>query len=120
MSSDQFPAQLPTLDMTEEDLYDLLRSELARDTIEALATLKGDRLDLDDLVNEISRWSSETPRGIRITLIQNHLPQLDQYGIIDYDHDAGIIELNESIVGAVQIVRLGREITVGVRDVDQE
>ena len=120
MSSDQFPAHFPTIDMTEEDLYGLLRSEPARDTIEAMATLKGDRLEVDDLVDELSKWSSETPRGIRITLIQNHLPQLDQYGIIDFDFDAGIIELNEPIVGAVQIVRLGREITVGVRDVDQE
>ncbi|MGQ4555640.1 DUF7344 domain-containing protein [Halobellus sp. GM3] len=88
--------------LSETDIHDLLRNDRRRQTIKCLQE-QGREVMLRDLAEEIAAretGESPPPRNIRdsvyISLHQNHLPKLDDAGVVDYDRDRKTIELRKS------------------------
>ncbi len=75
----------------EERLFDLLGNERRRSCLQCLAAVDG-TMTVQDLASQVAvRVSDEgnSPAEIRdsvyISLCQNHLPKLDDAGVVDYD-----------------------------------
>lgn len=75
----------------EEQLFDLLGNERRRSCLQCLAIVEG-TITVQDLASQVAaRVSGEecSPDDIRdsvyISLCQNHLPKLDDAGVVDYD-----------------------------------
>jgi hypothetical protein len=91
-----------TRQLSETDIHDLLRNDRRRQTIKCLQE-RGREVMLRDLAEEIAELEtgeSPPPRNIRdsvyISLHQNHLPKLDDAGVVEYDRDRKTIELSTS------------------------
>lgn len=80
-----------TLELSESEYHRLLSDERRRTTLAILETERTP-IDLPDLAKavatrEVDTGSSESERVERVTtaLHHNHLPKMDQLGVIDYD-----------------------------------
>ena len=88
--------------LSETDIHNLLRNDRRRHTIKCLQE-HGREVMLRDLAEDIAELETEEsppPRNIRdsvyISLHQNHLPKLDDAGVVDYDQDRKTIRLKDS------------------------
>lgn len=77
--------------LSEERLFDLLGNERRRSCLQCLAVVEG-AITVQDLASQVAaRVSDEerSPEDIRdsvyISLCQNHLPKLDDAGVVEYD-----------------------------------
>jgi len=80
--------------VASEEVFSVLANDQRRVALQMLADTDEPILDLDSLVEQVSgRLHSEDPsmdqyRRTRIALHHNHLPKLDEYGMVVYDPDA--------------------------------
>lgn len=79
-----------------EELYDTLSNDRRRSCLRVLEGTNGS-VAVDELASAIAADIAEDEEGTLqqstyISLIQFHLPKLDEYGVIDYDDDAKRVE----------------------------
>lgn len=91
------------LDVPEEadDLFDALASDQRRAMLAVLAA--AGELTVDDLAatvtdDDVAGPDAEFPAAdssrMEILLHHRHLPKLDAVGLVDYDHDSGVVEFD--------------------------
>lgn len=93
---DNSPEQ-PPLDRSLDDVFELLSDERRRTALYALAQEGAQTSSLERLADEVvdrelARGHVTGPlhgREVKIALAHNHLPRLDEAGLVEYDHDAG-------------------------------
>lgn len=84
-----------------DDLFDSLSNRRRRYLLYHALSTDEDVLDLDDAVVAVERYENATTppdvyldtERIRVALHHAHLPRLDADGYLDYDPDAGTVEL---------------------------
>lgn len=93
--------RLPEDDSPFEDLRDVLADPYGRAAVTYLYRTTGE-VDLDDLargtlglVQDRDRDDvrEESVRRVRTWLHHGHLPALEEYGVVDYDPEAGRVRL---------------------------
>jgi len=96
---DTAPEQ-PPLDRPLDEVFELLADERRRRAAYALARSGTQTASLERLADEIvarerDRGDVTGPlhrREVKIALAHNHLPRLDEAGLVEYDHETGEIE----------------------------
>lgn len=73
--------------------FDLLKESCRRDV---LYLLRGtdDVFSYDEVVDHLSKRSEKDETQIKTSLEHVHLPKLDDYEVIDYNQDLGLISYN--------------------------
>ncbi|GAA0661215.1 hypothetical protein GCM10009020_01700 [Natronoarchaeum mannanilyticum] len=106
------PEQLP-LDHSLDDVFELLADERRRRATYALARSRTQITSLERLADEVvdrevARGDVTGPlhrREVEIALVHNHLPRLDEAGLVEYDHETGEIEKRGFEPGLVTFLR---------------
>jgi len=116
-SSALYPGETPTdqppLDQSLDDVFELLSDERRRTVLYALAGLQAQTTSLERLADEvvdreIARGDVTGPlhrREVEIALVHNHLPRLDEVGVVEYDHEASEVTKREFGPGLVAFLR---------------
>lgn len=90
--------------LPRDDVFEVLSNARRRCALHYLKRNQGRRVELRELVDYIAAWENETTtaqigseerKRVYTALRQNHLPKLDEAGIIDYAHMRGEVELTE-------------------------
>jgi hypothetical protein len=91
--------------LSEDDIYDQLANRRRRYALHYLKQT-GEPVDVRDLAEQVAAWENETTvadlgsqerKRVYIALYQSHLTTMDEAGIVDYDDDAGTVELTSAI-----------------------
>ena len=91
--------------LSSSDVYDVLSDKRRRYAIHYLKQV-GERVNVRDLAEQVAAWENDKPierldsqerKRVYISLYQSHLSTLADQGIVDYDEDAGTVELNEAL-----------------------
>jgi hypothetical protein len=86
------------------DVFEVLSNERRRCVLHYLKQQDDRRVELRELVDHVAAWETDTTlenldsearKRVYTALRQNHLPKLDDAGIIDYEHMRGEVELTE-------------------------
>ena len=95
------PSSAATL--SQDDVFDLLSNSRRRFVINYL--LRVDRaVSIQELSRELAMWefdataeelTDQEEKRIYVALYQTHVPKLEEAGIVDYDTDTGLIQLDE-------------------------
>ena len=96
-----------TSDIDREAVFDVLSNARRRYAIELLNQHEpGDEIDLSDLVEYVAARENDTTvanvdykqrKRVYSSLRQTHLPNLDDYDLIEYDRSRGTIELGDAV-----------------------
>lgn len=80
--------------LTDDDIYDVLRSERRRLALRALDE-RSPLIDLGNVAEEIAarevdtdHLDEETVTRVEISLHHIHLPKMDELGVLEYDRDS--------------------------------
>jgi hypothetical protein len=99
--ADMFNTQTQASRINPNEVHDILRNDRRRRTLQYLKQ-RVEPVTLRDLSERIAEWEaneSPAPRGVRQSvynsLHQTHLPKLDEIGVIEYDTDRKMVELQE-------------------------
>ncbi|MFW5958701.1 MAG: DUF7344 domain-containing protein [Natronomonas sp.] len=93
------------VDLEIGEIFELLKNERRRRVIEYLKTQEDSTTSLSTLAKHIAalendvdqaQVSSAQRKRTYISLYQNHLPKLDDYGVIEYQQNSGTTELRET------------------------
>lgn len=88
-------------ELSLDELFDLLRNRRRRDILSYLDASDG-TVTLDELAEAIAadengiepeQLSSQQRKRVYISLYQNHLPKMDELGLIEYEKSRGIVTL---------------------------
>jgi hypothetical protein len=91
--------------LSEDDIYDQLANRRRRYALHYLKQT-GKPVDVRDLAEQVAAWENETTvadlgsqerKRVYIAMYQSHLPTMDETGIVDYDDEAGTVELTGAI-----------------------
>jgi hypothetical protein len=86
------------------DVFEVLSNERRRCVLHYLKQQDDRRVELRELVDHVAAWETDTTlenldsearKRVYTALRQNHLPKLDDAGIIDYEHMRGEVELTD-------------------------
>lgn len=108
------------VDLEIGEIFELLKNERRRRVIEYLKTQEDSSTSLSRLAKHIAALENDVDEGqvssaqrkrTYISLYQNHLPKLDDYGVIEYHQNRGTAELRET-------TQLDPYIEVGEPEVD--
>jgi hypothetical protein len=96
----------PKQDQLSQDLiFDILSSPRRRYVLYYLRT-HGGRAEVTELAKQVAAWEYETDpadldsqqqKRVYVSLYQTHLPKLSDVGVIEYDTDAGVVELTDRV-----------------------
>lgn len=93
----------PASPLSDEDIHDVLRNERRRRVIDILQSSNG-AVSVRELSEEIGSIESErnpAPRNIKqsvyVSLLQTHLPKLDELGIVDYQAEGKMVNVDGSL-----------------------
>lgn len=98
-------SQSDQVTLSQDEVYDLLSNARRRFTISYLREHSGP-VAVSDLSQEVAAWENDVTRDeltdqqvkrVYVSLYQTHLPKLSEVGIVDYDQDAGRVELTSSV-----------------------
>ncbi len=88
--------------LAESEIHDVLRNDRRRLTLDALRDADRDGLSVRELSEEIAATETDErppPRDKRqsvyVSLLQTHLPKLDELGIVAYDEDDKEVRLRD-------------------------
>lgn len=90
-------------ELSRDDIFDILRNSRRRAVINHLRTEKS-TMTLNELAEQIAGdendigvedLSSQQRKRVYVSLHQNHLPKMDDMGVVDYDRDRGTIALGD-------------------------
>lgn len=92
--------------LDRERIFEVLSNERRRLVLHYLRGHEGDEpIQLRELVDQVAAWENETTveeldssdrKCVYTALKQSHLPKLDEFGIVEYDHLRGSVELTEA------------------------
>ncbi|MFC4542690.1 DUF308 domain-containing protein [Halosolutus amylolyticus] len=106
--------------ISEDELFTLLSNQRRRHILHALMREDGP-VDVGQISQEIAAWEDGTPiekvsstdrKRVYTALQQTHLPKMDKAGVLEYDHNHGVVEPTEALEDVeiyMDVVR-GREI----------
>ena len=86
--------------LSTDQIFHLLQNERRRLALTYLQGREGP-VEMRDVAEQVAAWEHETTvealdsdqrQRVYIPLYQNHLPKLDEDGVIDYDQSRGIVE----------------------------
>ncbi len=86
-------------------IYDILSDKRRRYTIHYLKQV-GRPVEIRELAEQVAAWENDKPieeldsqerKRVYISLYQGHLSTLDEKGLVDYDADRGVVELDEAL-----------------------
>ena len=90
--------------LAETDIHDVLRNDRRRLAIDCLREAEKGRLSVRELAEQVATLETgqdPAPRDKRqsvyVSLHQTHLPKLDQLGIVSYESDAKIVDLEDRV-----------------------
>lgn len=90
--------------LAETEIHDVLRNDRRRLTLDCLREAENGRLSVRDLAEQVATLETgqdPAPRNKRqsvyVSLHQTHLPKLDQLGIVSYESDAKVVELEDRV-----------------------
>ena len=93
----------PISGVSLDTLYDILRNERRRLILHYLVSVPDHEAVLGTLATQIAAWENDIPyssvtstlrKRTYNTLQQNHLPRMDEVGLIQYDRNRGTIALD--------------------------
>jgi len=91
--------------LSSDDIYDQLANRRRRYALHYLKQV-GEPVGVRDLAEQVAAWEngttveelgSQARKRVYIALYQSHLPTMDEEGVVDYDDEAGSVELTGSI-----------------------
>lgn len=91
--------------LTQDEAFDLLSSPRRRFVIHYLQRAGGP-VELGSLADEVAAWENETSveelssqqrKRVYVSLYQTHVPKLEEFGLVEYDADAGTIEVTDRL-----------------------
>lgn len=106
---------------TEDELFEVLANRRRRYALHALSRDPHGRTELGPLAEQVAAWENETTvsevtgaerKRVYTALQQNHLPKMDDVGLLTFDKRSGSIEASEHVEDAdiyMDVVR-GRDI----------
>lgn len=86
--------------LTEDQIFHVLQNQRRRWVLKYLEGREG-KVRMGDIAEQVSAWEHDTTvqaltskqrQRVYIPLYQNHLPKLDEEGIINYNQSRGIVE----------------------------
>lgn len=90
-------------EFSQDQIFDLLSNRRRRYVLNFL--LRVDRpVSIQELSKELATWefdvdqdelTDQQEKRIYVALYQTHIPKLEDAGVIDYDSDAGLVELTD-------------------------
>ena len=90
-------------ELSRDDVFNMLRNQRRRAVLEYLRTVD-DTSTLDELARhiaaeendiELEQLSSQQRKRVYVSLYQNHLPKMDNVGLVSYDKDRGTVVLQD-------------------------
>lgn len=96
MSSDSLSRSSALLDLVDgpslsiDDRLELLSDPHRRCVLEQLERT-ADPIDIDELASRVAGRVGGGRRETRLILHHNHLPKLDDYGVVDYEPSTGTV-----------------------------
>ncbi|MGM0398729.1 MAG: DUF7344 domain-containing protein [Halobacteriota archaeon] len=98
-------SQTDSTRLSQDEAFDLLSSPRRRYVIHYLRR-SGEPVELGNLADEVAAWENETPveeltsqqrKRVYVSLYQTHIPKLEEFGIVEYDGDAGTVRVTDQI-----------------------
>lgn len=98
-------SQPDTNRLSQDKAFDLLSSPRRRYVINHLQHA-GEPVELTELAKKVAAWENETSVGeltskqqkrVYVSLYQTHIPKLEEFGIVEYDSDAGTVAVTDQI-----------------------
>lgn len=89
--------------LSRDDVFDVLYNERRRDVLDYLRD-NGGEATVSDLAEYIAAMENDTTvqqlssserKCVYVGLYQNHLPMMDDVGVVDYDKNRGTVELRD-------------------------
>ncbi|KTG08391.1 hypothetical protein AUR64_19360 [Haloprofundus marisrubri] len=106
-SDNTAPFEPPQLDtetpLSKDQLFHILQNRRRRDVLWYLRGTEGS-VRMRDIAEQVAAWENDTTvealmsdqrQRVYIALYQEHLPKLDEDGVIDYNKSRGIVERND-------------------------
>lgn len=91
--------------LTQDTVYDLLSNKRRRFVISKLRRTDG-AVSVNELSEAVAAWENDVEideltdkqiKRVYVSLYQIHIPKLDEAGLVDYDKDAGEVELTPAV-----------------------
>lgn len=82
--------------LTDSDVFSVLGNVRRREAIRYLATR--DAVEVADVAEYVAGRESDQDiyRSVYVSLLQNHLPKMDDMGVIEYDAASGVVTPGQS------------------------
>jgi hypothetical protein len=77
-----------------DDVFELLVAKCRREALYALSR-HDEAVPVMDLVTEVAKTKSASPKRVAATLHHAHLPKLADAGVVEYDAEARTVELSD-------------------------
>jgi len=86
-------------DVSRGDIFDLLRNRRRRAVLDYLRRNEGEstldelakHVAADEYDTSIEKLSAQQRKRVYVSLYQNHLPRIDEVGLVEYDKDEGTV-----------------------------
>lgn len=89
----------------QEKIFEVLSNERRRYALAYLKQREDGSADLSTLATQVAAVENDVPadhvasgdrKSVYVGLRQTHLPKMDQYDIVEYDRDRGVVELTDT------------------------
>ena len=89
-----------------DERFHLLQNERRRLVVRYLRDAADDRVEMRDIAEQVAAWENDTSvaqlssterQRVYIPLYQNHLPKLDDAGVIEYNQSRGVVVPTERV-----------------------
>ncbi|WP_336136869.1 DUF7344 domain-containing protein [Natronomonas amylolytica] len=103
--SDSLSASETGSSLPRDEVFEVLSNDRRRCALHYLKQHDGRRVELRELVDHVTAWENDTStaeidsterKRVYTALRQNHLPKLEEAGVIEYEHMRGEVELTEN------------------------
>lgn len=97
------PDGIGTQELSDDKMFHLLQNERRRQVIRYLSDVDG-TVSMRDIAEQVAAWEHDTSvqalksderQRVYIPLYQNHLPKLDEEGVIEYNQSRGTVKRTE-------------------------
>lgn len=94
-------SRTPTESLSQDAVFDILSNARRRFVLYYLREA-GEPVEMGELAQELAAWENETTvdeltkqqrKRVYVSLYQTHIQKLADAGIVNYDHDTGMVEL---------------------------
>ena len=111
----------PSTRVSEDELFDVLSNHRRRYAVHVMKREDAERLELGPMAEQIAAWENdvalsevgyEERKRVYTALQQQHLPMMDDAGVVEFDKDRGVVEPTPALADVdlyLDIVR-GKEI----------